>query len=592
MENKFWKTVFASMLGFVLSNILFIFLLFVIVGVSIASLKGEDSQTIAYKKHTILNLSASLKVSENTNEDPLQAVLSGGGSSSITMYDAIKAIAYAKTDSKIDGIYLNLSDLPCGSANVEDLRAALIDFKASKKFIYAYSETYSQGGYYLASVADSVFANPQGGAIVKGLVAKIAFYKTALEKLGVVPQVIRHGKFKSAVEPYILDKMSPENRTQIAQIINVSWDNYLEKVSKSRNIPVALLDSLVNVAAFSDAKSCLEYHIIDRIAYEDEVLDRLVQKTEAENLEELSVVKLEKYIATLPEGDNSKKIALIYADGSINDGKGDDGVYSTNFVTLLRKIRFDEDIKGVVLRINSPGGSALASDVIWRELTLLKKANKALVVSMANVAASGGYYMAAPADRIFAYQTTITGSIGVFGVIPNTKPLVTDKLGISFDTVTTSRYADIMTVNRPLAEDEKFIIQKQIERIYDDFITKVGLGRHLEKSSVDSIGQGRVWMGSDALKIGLVDEIGGINEAINYCAKLTKISLKELNIEQYPKAEDPIVALQNKLKNDSKIKANILEGINPELFKTYKFIQKTFNQKGILAQMEFDVEIN
>ena len=579
----------ASILGILIAGAILLIIIFLLIGTSISnSTKKED--LVEVEKNSILYINSSTPIVEKQDVNPFAAF--NGAANQVSLYQIIQSVKYAKTDDNIKGIYINTATLPCGTAQAEELRNALLDFKQSKKFIYSYAESFTQGGYYLASVADSIYVNPQGTTMLKGLSANLMFYKDALDKLGVDVQVIRHGKFKSAVEPYLYNTMSPENRKQVTTYMNSIWQELLTSIATSRHIQKDTLNAYINRAAVTDATTALQYGLVDGIKYEDEVMTILQNKTQAKTYKDLNLVKAAKYASIVenkaPESDN--KIAIIYADGEIADGAGDEGVRSETMVKLLRKARIDEDVKAIVLRINSPGGSALASDVMWRELYLIKQAKKPLVVSMANVAASGGYYIAAPADKIFANHTTITGSIGVFGMIPNTQKLLNEKIGVHFDTVKTNKYADIMSINRPMTEDEKAIIQKDIEKIYTTFITKVGQGRNIPTNEVDSVGQGRVWSGTDAKNIRLIDEFGGIDAAVLEAAKLSKLKLGEYQVWELPENQEPIEKLIKKLNQEEDEKAYIKQ-YYPALYQHYKALKSAIQTKGIQTRMEFDVVI-
>jgi protease-4 len=438
----------------------------------------------------------------------------------------LKSLSKAKEDDRIQGIFLDLTSVSAGLATLEEIRHALLDFKQSKKFIYAYSESYSQGAYFLASVADSIYLFPQGDFDFRGLHANLMFFKGTLEKLELKPEIIRHGKFKSAVEPFLYDKMSEENREQISVLLNSVWDNVLENISAARKIPKNELQRIADGLEARRPEDALRLHFIDRIAYYDEVLGVLKQKTGVKEKDPVNFIPLRKYTRVFVKGDDfsAKKIAVVYASGDIVSGQGQENqVGSEKVSAALRKARLDTTVKAIVLRINSPGGSALASDVIWRETILARRA-KPLIVSMGDYAASGGYYIACAADTIVARPNTITGSIGVFGLLFNAQDMFKNKLGITFDREKTGRFADIGDMTRPMRDEERQVIQEEIERIYDTFLSHVAEGRALSKAGVDSIGQGRVWTGTDAKRLGLVDVLGGLNDALAIAARKANLT--------------------------------------------------------------------
>jgi protease-4 len=476
-----------------------------------------------------------------------------------------------------------------GWGTIEEIRNALLKFKESKKFIISYADFYSKGAYYLATVADSIFLSPQGEMDFLGMRAEIMFYKGTLDKLGIEPEIIRHGKFKSAVEPYTNDKMSKENREQLNVLLSAYWNHILSEISKQRHVGVAELNKMADELTISNAKSAYEHKLIDGVRYKDEILARLVKLSGAESSKKLELVTLAKYNKTeKPKNEDAKsKIALIYASGEINMGNGDDeSIGSESLSKTIRTAREDTTIKAIVLRINSPGGSSLASDIIWRELDLASKV-KPLIVSMGSVAASGGYYIATPADTILADPTTITGSIGVFGMLFNAQEFFKNKLGVTTDVAKTNKHADLATIFRPLTPDEKLFIQAEVENVYDAFITRVANGRKLSKAKVDSIGQGRVWCAQDALRLGLVNMIGGLDKAIEIAAK--KSHLTNYQLEELPKSETPLSELLGEF--SSKIRTNIIKSELGEEQAIYFNIKKLLNQQGVQVRMPYELSI-
>jgi protease-4 len=446
---------------------------------------------------------------------------------------------------------------------------------------------YSQKSYFLASVADKVFLNPQGDFDWKGLSAELLFFKHTLEKLEIEPQIIRHGKFKSAVEPFIEDKMSTANRLQTKTYMNDIWNTIVNGVSLERKISVTELQNYANTLAVQSPDDALKLKFVDKLTYRDEVITELKKLVGKDAKAELSFLKLEKYDATVHTTVSSNKIAVIYAEGEIESGDGDaNSIGSETLAKEIHKAANDENVKAIVLRVNSPGGSALASDVIWRE-TKLAASRKTFVVSMGDLAASGGYYIACGANKIFAEPTTITGSIGVFGLMFNVQKLLNNKLGIYVDTVKTNALADIGSSTRSMTMQERQIIQNGVERVYATFIGRVAEGRKKSTADIDSIGQGRVWSGSDAKDLGLVDELGGLNDAINYAAK--KANIDKYRILELPKSKNLVEQIFNNV--DDETETRILKTHLGNTYPYYMKFNHVLNMRGIQARMEYDVDI-
>jgi protease-4 len=482
-----------------------------------------------------------------------------------------------------------VSSLSAGMATIEEVRNALIDFKKSGKFIIAYSEVYSQGAYYLSSIADKIYLNPEGMIDFRGLSSEIMFFKGALEKLDIEAQIIKVGTYKSAVEPFILDKMSEPNKQQVSSFLGSMYDHLLSEISKSRKISKESLFSIADSAKIRAPKDALTYKMVDGLKYKDEVLDELKKLTKIDKKKDIKSVSLEDYTAKeeIKEESSKNRIAVIYANGEIISGEGDDETIGSERISrAIRKARTDDKVKAIVLRINSPGGSALASDVIWRETVLAKK-TKPVIVSMGDVAASGGYYIACAADSIFAQPNTITGSIGVFGIIPNMQKFFKNKLGITFDGVKTGKFADLGSISRPLTEGEKMIIQLEVNKVYDTFTKKVADGRKKDQNYINSIGQGRVWSGTEALNIGLVDRLGDINDAIASAAK--KAKLKDYKIVDYPSQIDPFTALFDK--SGDQVKAYFVKRELGDNFMYYEQMKSALNLSGVQARVPYNIQI-
>lgn len=584
----FFKFVFASMLGFFLSFIVFGILLVLIV-VGIASSSGD--QEVKVEPGSIIHVSLDVPILERSVKNPLDDInFTGMGvSKNMGLNDILAALKRAKTDDNIKGIYLDISGVQAGMATVEEIRNGLLDFKKSKKFIIAYSEVYSQKAYYLASVADKVYLNPEGLLEFTGMSSQSVFFKGALEKLGIEAQIIKVGTFKSAVEPFILDKMSDANRKQVTSFLGSIYDHLLTKVSASRKIPKDSLFAIANQLKVQQAKDAVTYKLADGLRYKDEVIDELKQKTGIDKKKDIKSVTLSGYIKgnSPAEGDIDSRVALVYASGEISGGEGDDETIGSERISrTLRKVRMDEKVKAVVLRVNSPGGSALASDVIWREVALTRKV-KPVIVSMGDVAASGGYYIACAADSIFAQPNTITGSIGVFGILPNMQNFFNDKLGITFDQVKTAEYADLGSVTRPLTDGERLIVQNEVNRIYGTFTKRVADGRKKTPAYVDGIGQGRVWSGTEALKIGLVDRLGNVQDAVNSAVKMAKI--KNYKLVEYPTQKDPFESFFGS--GEDKLKEHYAKLQFGESYNYYKQLKTLLQGTGVQARMMYNIDI-
>ena len=584
--KSFFKNVLSTIVGMVFAVFAIILLFIGIVSLSISSLNNDKE--VKLKENSILKINlAELSVVERTSENPFEGLnFSGDLPKTIELKQVLDNIEKAKTDENIKAIYINTPYVSAGISQIEEIRNKLLEFKQTGKPIIAYSEVYNQAAYYLSSVANTVYLNPEGIVEIKGLSASIMFYKGLLDKLDIDVQIIRHGKFKGAVEPYILDKMSVANREQMQLLLNSIADNIMDSIANQRGLTLIELQQHANTLILENAKSCVDYKYVDALLYQDQLEDTLKALAGSEKL---SIITLSKY--THAKGNKKEisrnKIAIIYATGSINSGKGDEkNIGSVSTSAAIKKAREDKNVKAIVLRINSPGGSALASDVIWRE-TILAKAEKPLVVSMGDYAASGGYYIACAADSIVANPTTLTGSIGVFGMIPNLNKFYKNKLGITIDTVNTGKYAD-MGVNRPLSTFEKNKMQKSVENIYTTFITHVGEGRNMSTIAVDEIGQGRVWTGYDAKEIGLIDTYGGIEKAIEIAAYLAK--LEDYRIISLPKKKNPFEELSLKLSGEASISDLILSKLGFTTHMT-KPIEELLKGDRIQARVPFIMEL-
>jgi len=587
--KQFLKFTLASIVGVLIAGIL---LLFISIGIIASMISGSEEQ-VQSESNSVLLLKFDHQIVDRAKKNPLEGLDFGifDSEKTVGLNDILDCIRKAKTDHNILGIYLNPTDISAGLATVEEIRAALKDFKTSGKFVYAYGENISQKAYYLISVADSVILNPQGTIDFRGLGGERTFYKKGLEKLGVEMQIIRHGKFKSAVEPYILDKMSPENRLQTETYLKSLWTEMLYDISASRKMGYDELNDIADmVATFRRADFVKQKNLVDRLKYKDQVIDDLKKLTLTDQKDDVRAIDIYKYIK-VPENKEvksmpRKKIAVIYASGDIDSGSSGDDIKSEELSRAIREARRDSSIRAIVLRINSPGGSAYGSDVIWREVKLAAE-TKPLVASMGDVAASGGYYIACAADTIMADRTTITGSIGIFGMIPNFQNLLSNKLGITQDVVTTNEHSDMISVTRPMTEFERGLMQQMIESGYDTFISRVADGRKIDKTAVDEIGQGRVWAAPDAKTNKLVDVYGGLTEAIELAKKMAK--LDSYRIVNLPKLKDPLEELMKEMTGSAK--AMFMKDELGETYKYYQELKGVVAQKGVLARIPYNIDI-
>jgi protease IV len=582
--RQFLKWVLASMVGTILAIFAFVLIAIVIIG-GIASTFKED-KPLTVKEGSVLVIDLENGITDRANENPFENFdfNSFSTKSKIGLNHLLEDLKKAAKDKDVKGIYLELSTLPAGMASIEEIRNAILEFNKSGKFSIAYSETFTQKSYYLASACKKIYLHPTGDMEWKGLGVEMMFFKGMLAKLEVEPEIIRHGKFKSAVEPFILDKMSPENREQTRTYVTAIWNQMLKGVSAQRKIDVVQLNQIADGYKVRKAQNALDFKFVDKLVYKDEVLEEIRTLTGAKSTDKIAWVKLTKYHKA-PSNEKKSlsdpKIAVIYAIGEIESGEGSsEKIGSETLANAIRKAREDEKIKAIVLRVNSPGGSALASEVIWREMNLAKKV-KPVIVSMGDVAASGGYYIAAPANKIFAEPNTITGSIGVFGLLLNAQKMLNNKLGITFDTLGTNRLANFGSFTRPLTAEERGILQESVEDVYSVFVQRVSEGRKLNIDAVDSIGQGRVWSGTDAKKIGLIDEFGGLNEAIAAAALMAKTP--KYRVVELPEEKDPFEEMIKELSGN--VETKYLQWKLGEHHQILKSVERIQHYNGIYTLM-------
>jgi protease-4 len=589
---NFIKYIFASALGTMLAGLVLFFIMFTIVVATITAAFDDitTDKSVKIKDNSILMLDFDGPIKERILTDDFE--IPGFTEKKIGLNDVIKTIDNAKEDERIEGIFLNFSSIQAGAATTETIRKALLDFKTSGKWMIAYAEGYSQKGYYLASVADEIYLNPEGMISFYGLSYKPMFMKEMLSKIGVDMQIIRgkNNRFKSAVEPFIYNEMSEANKIQSKQLISSIWNQIVVGIADERGITVDQVNKAADDLSLSLGREALKQNFIDGLKYQDEVSALLAGKLGIEEMDKDYLIKYGDYKNVKLKKTKAKdfkkpKIVVIYAVGAIESGDGDDEtIGSDRIAKAIKTARKDSTVKAIVLRVNSPGGSALASDVIWREV-ILALDEKPLVVSMGDLAASGGYYIACAADRIYAEHNTITGSIGVFGMMPNAEELLNDKIGVHFDGVKTNDHSDMMDISKPLNQFEFDMIQKSVDEIYLSFMGKVADGRDLRITYVDSIGQGRVWTGTDALELGLVDEIGGLDDAIAWAAE--KADLEDYRLKVLPKMKNPIEELIKSFGAEVQAKTLANTISNYELFEQFKYMQSVMNMKGVQARLPY-----
>lgn len=588
--KQFFKMFFASLLAMIVTGVI---IFGVFIGLIVAAVKNsaktETQTTVA--ENSVLTIDLSNTMHERSERNSL-AVFSDGDENNAGVYDAIKALEAAKDDSKIKGILIKLNPSANGWATMQQMRNAIIDFRKSNKFVYAYGENITQGAYYMATAADSIYLNPMGDMELKGFATILAFFKGTLDKLELEPEIFYAGKFKSATEPFRADKMSDANRIQVAEFQKDFWSEFLKAASIFSKQDTATLYQLAASGAIEFPQDALKNKLVSNLLYWDQVEDRIKAKTGGKEKDKVKYVSLSEYASTLDDGTaGDSRVAVLYAEGSIVDGESDDDyqIASQNMIEQIRKLRNNDKVKAVVLRVNSGGGSALASEVILRELQLLK-AKKPLVASMGDVAASGGYYILCQADSIFALPNTITGSIGVFTMMFNGEKLMRNKLGVTFDGVKNAPYADFPNGTRALTADESAKVQRSVDNIYMIFKSRVATGRKMDITLVDSFAQGRVWSGTDALSIKLVDGLGDLDRAIASAASLAK--LKDYDVVTYPEPVDKFESLMRRFKgNNASVAEQMVKSEFGKEYNWYKQLKELRKMNGAaMALMPFSME--
>ena len=585
--KQFFKFMFASMLGFLIGGFILLFLAFGMI-VSIASFSKE---TTVVKPNSVLHLKFEEPIPDRAPKNPFTSPNFTGFSTSPGLNEILSNIEKAARDENIQGILLEPTFIPASLSTLGEIREALEQFSESGKFIVSYSENYFQTSYYLATVADKVYLNPEGMFALQGLTARAVFLKGMLEKLDIEPQVISYGKYKSAADPFIYEKLTEANREQLKAYIDNAWQQMLEKIAGARGLTIKEINNMADAYAIEEAKDAFEHNLVDALCYKDQLLLDLKQRLGVDEDDDVSFVELGKYLnAPVPREKSRRakdKIAVIYAQGMIIPGEGEEtSIGSERISATIREARKDESVKAIVLRINSGGGSALASDVILREV-LLAKAEKPIVASFGDVAASGGYYIACGADKIIATPSTITGSIGVISMIPNMQKFFNNKLGITFDHVKTNEFSDFIPFDRPMTAQEKKIMERMTDNVYEVFITHVANGRNMTKEEVDKIGQGRIWIGTDALEIGLVDQLGGLNDAIELAAELAGID--DWRVTELPEQKDFFTQLMEDLRGSGVKKA--IKAEMGEYYTYYQYLKNAASFHGVQARMPFEIEV-
>ena len=586
--GSFLKTVFASCLGVILATVVGFGLMMLVFG----RMADNMNKPVNVKPNTILKLSLDKAIPEKTNNVPVNP-RSFETESVLGLHDLVAAIEHASSDDNVKGILLDLKGVQAGRASAKVLREALTDFKKEGKFIIANAEYYSQGTYYLASIADKIYVNPLGGVDFRGFAAQVPFFKDMLDRLGIKMQVYYAGQFKSATEPFRRYNMSDQNKLQVREYLGGMYQLYLEDIAASRGISVAELRRIANEYLLRDAEDALQYKFVDEIAYDDQVIDQLKERLGLDKDKKLTTVSLDDYgkgFKRKKDYGAKDKIAVIFAEGDIVDGSGENGnIGGDKYAKLIRKVRQDKKVKAIVIRVNSPGGSGLASDMIWRELEMAKAEGIPVVASMGDLAASGGYYISCNADSIFAEPNTITGSIGVFGMIPSMEDMLKEKAGITFDTVKIGEFAIGLSPFFDVSEKEGIIIQNSVEEFYEIFLSKVAAGRKMTRNQVHEIAQGRVWTGRKAVSIGLVDAEGNLEDAIASAARLA--DLDKYRVAEYPTFKQPIEQMIDEIiGNKDMVRTYLMENELGEFYPYYQQLKALKKVKGPQARLPFIVE--
>ncbi|MFC4687050.1 MAG: signal peptide peptidase SppA [Chryseobacterium sp. 36-9] len=580
--KSFFKIVLANLTAIFI--VIAGFFLFFIAFLILSSVSGGTD----VKSDSVLTLDLKTKIIDSPSEDQEDIFSFKNDQKAVLLYDVLQAINNAKTDNKIKGISLEMDNINAGITQLDDIRNALNDFKKSGKFVYAYGNTVSQGAYYLGSVADKYYLNPAGLIELKGLSTEVTFFKNFAEKYGIGIQVIRHGKFKAAVEPFLRDEISPENKEQLSTLLNDIWSNTSTKISGSRKIPLAELNTITDSLYSYLPNLSLQYKLADQLIQKSEYDNIIKKKLNIDKDKKLNKISFAKYSESVDQDHDGKKIAILYASGAIYNGKGYDGIYSDSFIKEIKKLQKDDDVKAVVFRINSPGGSANASDEILFEMQQLKR-KKPVIVSFGDYAASGGYYIAMGADKIFSEPNTLTGSIGVFGVIPYFKDLA-EKNGIRSDVVSTNANSNMISAINGLSPGTLNIMTRSVESTYQRFVHFVTQNRKKSFEEIDAIGGGRVWSGVRAKQIGLVDELGSLQDAIKFAAK--SANLKTYNVSSYPSKVSKFEQIFSSETEEDFSTRLIKNKLGKENFKIFQHITDPDTKSAVVMENPFSIKIN
>lgn len=588
---SFGKAFLSSCLGALTAMIVFFFLSIFLISAMVSAF--SDDKKVVLEENSVLHLNLDAQITEMQQENPLAGLpIPGGDVRKIGLLQLKQAIAHAKDDDKIKGIYLEVSRPMAGFSTIEEIRESLIDFRESGKWVIAYNETMSETGYYLASAADNVYLNPQGEMEFNGLTVSIGFYKKLFDKLEIHPQIFRVGEFKSAVEPFLMEKMSAENRLQLTALANGIYDHMLTRISESRNIGKQKLEEISDNMLVNNADASVELGLVDSLLYKDQFVQVVKSRLDLDDDDDIRFVKYNRYRKSFSTYKSSKnEIAVIVADGTIMPGDGnqnDQVIGADTFVEEIRKARRDDDIKAIVLRVNSPGGEYVSSDMMWREIQLAKEA-KPVIASMSDYAASGGYYLSMGCDTIVAQPHTITGSIGIFGVMFDLSDFFGDKLGVTFDEVRTGQYGDTYTVTRPLTEAEKNFIQKNLNDYYNTFTRKAAEGRDVTQEQIQQVASGRVWTGQQALERNLVDVLGGFNDAVRIAAEKAGVS-DDYKLKFYPAPKNFFEELMMNIEENAEARA--IRAELGEMYTWYRHIDKLKQYQGPQARMPFELDFH
>lgn len=590
--KDFFKFTLATVTGIILSGIV----LFIISIVTFFGIMSSTETETVVKKNSVMMLDLNGSLVERTEENPIGILsqLVGDESSSYGLDDILSSIKKAKENEDIKGIYVQATSLSSSYASLQAIRHSLADFKESGKFIIAYSDNYTQGLYYLSSVADKVLLNPKGMIEWRGIASTPIFYKDLLQKLGVEMQIFKVGTYKSAVEPFISTEMSPANREQVTAFISSIWNQVIDGVSTSRKITPDSLNAYADrMLMFYPAEQSVKCGLADTLVYQNDVRDYLKTLVNVDKDDHLPILGLDEMInvkRNVPKDKSGNIIAIYYASGEITDQESsaasEEGIVGTKVIRDLRKLKDDDDVKAVVLRVNSPGGSAFASEQIWHAVKELKE-KKPVIASMGDYAASGGYYISCVADTIVAEPTTLTGSIGIFGMVPNVKGTA-EKIGLSYDVVKTNKFSDFGNIMRPFNEDEKTLMQMMVSQGYDTFVTRCADGRHMSKEAIEKIAEGRVWTGETAKKIGLVDELGGIDKALDIA--IAKAKIESYTVISYPEKKDFFSILLD-TKPGNYVETRLLKSKLGEYYKDFNLLKNLEERSMIQARVPFELNI-